>query len=204
MIDWEALLAQLGSTAVIVTAIGYLASRGLDHYLAGRVESFKTDLEAEAAGFRAEMERLNKEHAVRFERLHAKRADVIESLFGLFSGIEPLLRMASDKETDSGQCDAALDTLSGAMRKLNEQYLPNRIYLPKELSAGIADLVSKVQLAVAGLVAARQLVGLSIYTRSQVAAQWDIELSNARATYVEMVAIMQNLESEFRAIVGDA
>ena len=48
MIDWSGLIKTLTSTAIIVAAVGWIASEGIKHWLDQQVETFKSDLKAKA------------------------------------------------------------------------------------------------------------------------------------------------------------
>lgn len=78
--QWQGIVEFLGGSAVFGAVIAYLGKTGIEAFVSGRIESYRKNLERIAA-----------EHAVRFQRLHSERADIIKTLYKELSQLDEVL-----------------------------------------------------------------------------------------------------------------
>ncbi len=55
MIDWSSLIETLTSTAIIVAALGWISSKGIEHWLRLQVENHKTSLDQQVETFKVDL-----------------------------------------------------------------------------------------------------------------------------------------------------
>jgi hypothetical protein len=55
MIDWSSLIKTLTSTAIIVAVLGWIASKGIEHWLGLQVESHKSALDQQVETFKSDL-----------------------------------------------------------------------------------------------------------------------------------------------------
>lgn len=55
MIDWSSLIKTLTSTAIIVAALGWISSKGIEHWLRLQVENHKSSLDQQVETFKADL-----------------------------------------------------------------------------------------------------------------------------------------------------
>jgi len=82
---FEIIIASIGGTAALVGVLGWLAKSFVSHLLDKDVEKFKlkliADKESEIETLKHELGKISNEHKVRFEKLHSRRDEVIETLY---------------------------------------------------------------------------------------------------------------------------
>ena len=83
IMNWQEIISFLGGASIFATLIGFIGKTAIDAYVAGRVESYKSDLE-----------KITVEHTIRFQRLHGERADVIKSVYTHISNLDESLSSA--------------------------------------------------------------------------------------------------------------
>ena len=66
--QWQEIIEFLGGTTAISLTVGFLGKKAIEAYLAGRIEAYKNNLE-----------KIANEHAVRFQRLHTERAEIVKT-----------------------------------------------------------------------------------------------------------------------------
>ncbi len=95
MIDWNSVLQTLGSSAVLVAALAWIAKSSIHAFLSRSLEKHKSELRAESA---LEIERLRSSLQVEaakqtfeFTALHTKRAEIIADLYARLYKIQGLL-----------------------------------------------------------------------------------------------------------------
>ena len=95
MIDWISVLQTLGSSAIIVGALAWIAKSSISAFLARNLEKHKSDLTAQSA---LEIERLRSSleveaarQTLKFTALHTKRAGFIADLYQQLWDIQGLL-----------------------------------------------------------------------------------------------------------------
>ena len=85
MTPFEIIIASIGGTAALVGVLGWLAKSFVSHLLDKDVEKFKlkliADKESEIETLKHELGKISNEHKVRFEKLHSRRDEVIETLY---------------------------------------------------------------------------------------------------------------------------
>jgi hypothetical protein len=74
MIDWTGLIKTLTSTALIVAALGWVASKGLEHWLGLQVESHKSALDQQVEAFKSDMKAKSDRQLEEFKNQLTERA----------------------------------------------------------------------------------------------------------------------------------
>jgi hypothetical protein len=82
--SWEDLVKYLGGVSAISLTIAYLGKKAIDSFIAGRIQSYKSNLE-----------RIATEHSIQFSSLHSRRAEVIAEIYELLSEVETKARVLS-------------------------------------------------------------------------------------------------------------
>jgi len=132
-------LLAIGSQALVLTVIGYLARSLIAQLLAKDLETFKTTIkiegEREIQKISHELEKKSIEHHVRFSRLHEKRAEIIATLYSMIVQAHMHLEKVIDPREFMGD-PSKMDQMDNAYRSVSEFYSyfnKNRIYLPEYL-----------------------------------------------------------------------
>ena len=151
--EWITLIQTiLGSSAilaVVLLILGFLARSLFGQVLSKDIENYKTKLQSEAQLLRANLEKATIEHQIRFESLHARRAEVIAELYRLIvqaqSDASSLARpfQLAGEPSQSEKYDQA--NRSG--EELNHFFLRNRIYFRPELCNRIDDFIRRLHRA---------------------------------------------------------
>lgn len=119
-----------GATAISVT-IGYLGKKSIEAFLSGRVEAYKKNLEKVAY-----------EHSVKFQHLHAERAEsiknVYEKLVILDEAIHSTLRQF--QRADEPSLEDKIKTLAEAFNSFRDYFIPRRIFFEE----GICEIVESI------------------------------------------------------------
>jgi hypothetical protein len=93
---WETILLSFGGSAVLLTALGFLARSVINHYLSKDIEMFKSQLKASAdlaqAELKSSLKLIATEHEIRFKSLHEKRALVLGELYAQMAEAVKLTR----------------------------------------------------------------------------------------------------------------
>lgn len=205
MIDWEAVLKQLGGTAVVLAAISYVVTKAFDSFMAARGEDFKAKLLREAEDHKANLDRSNHEHSVRFAALHAERANVIKTLYAkvqalvtVFDDHTELLEMGLSHEDYAKR-------IHNALKPVQDYFSAHRIYLSRDLCTDIAKLIATVSYA-RGL-----FIDIAVMNFSATEQNQEINkqtLASFITTVVtqrdEAMSILSKLETEFRTLLGNS
>lgn len=145
------LLATLGTSAILIAALTFLARSIINHFFSKGIETYKTNLQAETnkimLEFTHSLEKTTYEHQIRYKSLHEKRAEVIAETYGLLvdtlTSAQFLLIPASDSIMTKD------NMLHSALTKANEFmsfYTKNRIYLPEHICLKIDEIVRGISI----------------------------------------------------------
>jgi hypothetical protein len=142
---WQDVLKTLGSVAIVMAVLGWLARSLVTHLLSRDVEQYKNRLHADATraleNFRAELQLANKEHEIRFGRLHDKRMEVLADLYGQLWQLFRLMQQlaAMDRAEEAAIWSKAQETIA----ILDEVFLlfkRHRLYVGRDIALNV-DLV---------------------------------------------------------------
>lgn len=122
--QWQEIIEFLGGATAISLTLGYLGKKAIESFIAGRVESYKSDLE-----------KITLEHSVRFSSLHSKRAEIIAEIYELLSDVENQARLLATPIMENGELPRNITYQSTASLyyRLYEKYNKTRIYFPEDI-----------------------------------------------------------------------
>ncbi|MEN6355895.1 MAG: hypothetical protein ABFD83_02290 [Armatimonadota bacterium] len=127
--DWNGIFKTLGSTAIVVAAIVYIARQVLSHILSRDLQKYKCNLDAT---YQAEIERLKNdlrlksfEHETKYAKLHEKHAFIIDELYKRLLCLEK----ATDKWSSDIYNEELLTVFENSLDSYSDFINENRIYL---------------------------------------------------------------------------
>ncbi len=116
---WQEIIEFLGGAALFGAVIAYLGKTGIDAFVSGRIESYKKNLERIAA-----------EHSVRFQRLHAERADIIKTFYEQLSRLDEVLSstLAPFQSAQDKPLPEKVQLMSKHFNETREYFVPRRVF----------------------------------------------------------------------------
>lgn len=146
----ETVLLALGGNAALLTALGFLARSLLSQYLARDLKQFEvkltqqSQLAAEELKHRLGISAL--EHQVRFSKLHARQAQIIEEAFARILDFEDASEVLALANNDMPEhlLEPALHRAEDARNELARYIRRHEIFLPEETTTQIHNLVDRV------------------------------------------------------------
>ncbi len=139
---WEQLLFVFGGNATLLIVLGFLFRSVISQLLTKDVERFKTELKAQAdksiEQLKNSLQMTALEHEVRFSKLHERRAEVIEELYGRLVALQKDAQHFAIGEgytPDKQKQDAAYLMIESAIFDLSDFIELRRIYLPEQFCA---------------------------------------------------------------------
>jgi hypothetical protein len=200
--NYQEILATTAIQAVLLAAPAFLARSIILHWLGKDIESFKTMVTANGQlmleEFKAQLAKAGREHQVRFERLHHMRAEAIEGLY------EKLVRARYTMERLVLSWDAkSVNEFQDAQKEfwqLRLELALKRIYLPETLCEDLNNCIDLMW---------KPVVAAGVWARSDNEAnrqKADAAFEEAQAAINEDGSVpmaIQNLEMEFRRVLGD-
>ena len=145
--EWVALiqtvLASSTILAVVLVVLGWLARSFFLQVLSRDIEQYKVKLQSEVALLRSDLEKAGIEHQIRFESLHARRAEVIAELYRLIVQAETDASSMARPVQWAGEPSQREKYLQANRSgdELNKFFLQNRIYFREGLCTRIDDFV---------------------------------------------------------------
>lgn len=117
--QWQEIVEFLGGVTVFGGVIAYLGKTAIDAYVTGRVESYK-----------GELQRLATEHAVRFQRLHSERAEVIKDFYALLASLDDVLvsTLAPFQVSTDTPLIEKVQLLSKHFNETRDYFVPRRVF----------------------------------------------------------------------------
>jgi len=117
--EWEEIFKFLGGASVFGAVIAYLGKISIDAFVSGRIESYKKDLERIAA-----------EDNIRFQRLHAERADCIKSFYEKLTQLDEVLSstLAPFQSVGHARLVDKVQLMSKHFNETREYFIPRRIF----------------------------------------------------------------------------
>jgi hypothetical protein len=121
---WKEIVTLFVTQSLFLLALGWLARTSFVHFLASRLEAFKTELKMQAV-----------EREIRFRRVDEKVANALSELYGklrlLFDSVH--LYVTSSLSTDECGMEERLDTVITANSEFRKCFFANRLYIPTSL-----------------------------------------------------------------------
>jgi len=140
---WDEIVKFLISVTSLSAIIIYIGKKLVDKSLDAGIEKYKTNLNKELELFKSELNRVDTEHQIKYNRLSEQRADRInllyKSLYELEQKLKYLTTMAQGPEwsTDTERAEDVRKHLS----HLEEILELNRIYFKDELCGEIEAII---------------------------------------------------------------
>lgn len=118
--NWQEIVEFLGGAAVFGIVIAYLGQKAIEAYLSGRLEEYKGALQRETT-----------EHSIRFQSLHAERAETIKTLYARLVVANDVLgsTLARFQSGTDMPLPEKVSSLAHALNELRDYYLPRKIFL---------------------------------------------------------------------------
>jgi len=193
--QWQEVVEFLGGATVFGAVMAYLGKTAVDAYVSGRVESYKSELQRVAA-----------EHSIRFQRLHAERAEVIKDFYARFVHLDENLYSTLREFQQVGEppLEDKAKLLANEFNEIRSYFLPRRIFLEESLCELIDTALEKTKgiyfdLTTYELDPRHTDYAVNPELRKERTSLWE----QARGVYKnEFKEIKLRLEKEFRAILG--
>ncbi len=149
--DWTALFQGLGIGGVLIAAFTYLAKTSIETFLNRNLKSFEAELknknEQSLEEFRHSLHLVEKEHELKFSKLHERKAEIVAELYKLLKNaskkVESFLRpmgFASEPSKDK-KAEEAFESLF----EFIEYYDMHKIYFRKELCETIDEFIDQIR-----------------------------------------------------------
>jgi hypothetical protein len=193
--QWQEIIEFLGGATVFGAVIAYLGKSGIDAFVSGRIESYKKNLERIAA-----------EHSVRFQRLHAERADIIKTFYEQLSQLDEVLsstRAPFQSAQDKPLVDK-VQLMSKHFNETREYFVPRRIFFDEQT----CEQVDRVLAVARGI-----FFDITTYEIDVQHPQYQYDRGilkdrhefweKARASHKsDFSPLKKNLEDQFRSLLG--
>jgi hypothetical protein len=149
--NFWAFAERIGSSALLIGALAWLARSLISHFLTKDVEKFKDQISAaselEKEKLRNDLRKIAYEHEVTFSKLHTERAEIIKMthslLVDVIEALDSMLFLSGTPDEEVIARDRT-DKAKRAHDALVEYHNKNRIFLPSELARQISTLISEL------------------------------------------------------------
>lgn len=193
--QWQEIIEFLGSTTAISLTIGFLGKKAIEAYLVGRIEAYKNNLE-----------KIANEHAVRFQRLHTERAEIVKTFYEKLVFVDDTLHstLRFFQRVGEPTLEEKVGKLFDQFNDLREYFLPKRIFFEKNT----CELIDKILESAKGVF--YDITTLPVdpqgspykYDRELLKERHDF-WEKARGIHNKEISQLKNeLEKEFRTILG--
>ncbi len=193
--DWQELLKQLGSAALLLGVIGFVAKRAVEQWLAQRLEQHKSELthasEQALETLRSELRISEAQQS----RLLARQATIIAGVFARLERLhEALVRLAMPIQHQAGSAMPLRDAAAERYHDFEEYYYPRAIWLDVQTCTQLNELV----------ILLRKLLNdmnYNLLPNGQIAdrAKW---IETYTRLQNEVPLARQALDRQFRALLG--
>jgi hypothetical protein len=130
---WLGLLQSLGVFGIMVSALAYVFKKNFESYLNSKIDQHRIILEKDS-----------REHMIRYERLHAERAEVIKIFYGKLVEFDKILGSTLNPFQAVGEpeLEQKVVQLADKFNEMLNYYLPNKIFFSKALCSKIDELIN--------------------------------------------------------------
>lgn len=193
--QWQEIIEFLGGTAIFGTVLGYLGKVAIDAYASGRIEAYKSELQRVTTG-----------HSVRFQRLHAERADVIKEFYEKLARLDDALAstLAFLQSVHDTPLAEKVTALGKHFIEIREYFVLRRIFFAE----GTCQLVDQILDLARGI-----FFDITTYTVDPTHPEYKYDRGllkerhefweKARTAHkTEFVNLKHSLETEFRKLLG--
>ncbi len=192
---WFELAEFLGGATAISLTLAYLGRKAIEAYLEGRLERHRSDLQ-----------RLATEHSVRFQALHADRAQALKEFYSKLVELDDALRstLRFFQHVSETPLEEKTANLSRLFNELRSCYIPRKIFFEPSICIQIERILEIAQ----GI-----FIEITVHPvdPQHVQYKYNPEVlkerhefwENARGAHkVEFLNVKVALENEFRKILG--
>lgn len=197
------ILSSMGTFAIIVAALTWLARSLFSQYLSRDIEKFKAKLQLESqrelAQIQSSLGIAAFEHQIRFSQLHEKRATIISELYGaiveLHKSVDNFIRFLASSSSEKRNSN--LQKIWEAADRFKVLFEKNRIFFSEKICEKIENLNESMSKPISEIV-----IHLEV-SRQQ---NWDVlgkTWGEAQKRLVEEIPIIKTeLETDFRRLLG--
>lgn len=199
--NWNDIIKTIGTNAVFLAILGFVARSIFNQLLSRDVEKFKIELQStndkELARLRSELERTTFEHQTRFVKLYDKRAEVIGNIYPLIIDAEARCISLAPTFLDVPEVpeEKLISQAFAATRDLGTYFDRNRLYLDTELCSDIDTLLKK--LSTSSLMFQASKLKENESNKERIWNEGYQEFIN------EVPKVKSNLEKKFRELLGE-
>jgi hypothetical protein len=195
----EEVLKILGGSAILVTAVAWLARSLISQLLSKDIEGHKNKLKAESdrelARLTADLQVTAARERTKFDLLHQRRAEVVAKVYALLARTHHAARHFArpmEWSTEPSKQEK-FDTLAKVGNELGACFNENRIFFPETTCDQLDSLYRKI------LLTTQTMMDDLNSDDGRGTQSW----SNAwKAVDQEVPPMLKRLETEFRAILG--
>jgi hypothetical protein len=192
-IDWQTVLASVGTSTVAACAIGWLLRTFISHELTKALEEHRQALQLHA----------QVQH-IQFSRLHERRATVIHEVYKRIVQIRLMCHTVINFPNNTRQDGKAGEEIFEAIVKMNVYVGENALYLPKSITDKYTHMFTK------GI--SKPLVAVGIADMldnnfadappNRVTAIREVLLPHLKDNLTDFDALLNDLDLEFRVLLG--
>lgn len=186
--------------------------------LAQELESYKQGIQQENSEFqhdlneklqehRGKLELINREFDIRFSRMHQERADVIKKVYKYLAVLHGAMTdftqtmhfVIEDAEKES---QVRIDNVNKSLHRFVNYYVPNKIFLSKSLCEKIDHIIKQYRDKGWDFAATQRAFKETPASLEDYKAEIAKAKEISRAVKDEMPILIEELEAEFRLILG--
>lgn len=141
--DWMTLFQDVGTFGVGAGILAILVRSLVVHSLNRDLEAHKSSLAMDIETFKANLQLATIEHKVRFSKLHDRRAQVIQDLYGKLVALDIMIHSVLKRFQNAGEAspEEKVREYGRLHNELNEFFLPRRIFFSRETCRVIDELL---------------------------------------------------------------
>ena len=212
--DWQNLLEILVkfgiSGATVTLVIGYLGKKVIDQYLSSRLENHKSNLDREIIQFKSNIERINVQSNLRYQRIFEERASIIKELYQLIAIVEKNIRILVSLGQGSEWIEEKMKEIhaNSSLQNLYDVFSKNKIYFNSDQCNSISDLIAKSKVIIDKMSSAKEQAKLErdfpnlLISNTKLGENYFHKWESCGKDVDEIfMTAKQKLEAEFRQIL---
>jgi hypothetical protein len=194
-LDWDALAKFFLGGAFISGVLAYVGKRAVDAFFNSRTEIHKSELQ-----------RITTEHAIRFQKLHSERGEVIKELYAKLAVLDDQLHSTLRFLQIEGEppLDEKVSKLQNQFNGLREYFSPRRIFFAEDVCRLVEEILDVARNIFLQVTTHRVDPKHPEYQHNRDLLKerhefWEAARSAYKNQFTELRA---KLEVEFRALLG--
>ena len=144
----ESLIKELGTVAIVVAAITFLAKTTISHFFTRSLDAHKATLdqrtETALASYRSSLEREQIRLQIAYGGVYQKQADTILELYQLLAQFERIMHFATNPTKESAEYKKFIEI----WRRLSEVYEERQVLLPERIDVMVGEIAKLIFSAV--------------------------------------------------------